>query len=173
LLKLFQINPFVRICQMALPHWLRECIQVTYDDQQQADDTDNVLNFPGGRIERRANDGGKSALDLVYQAAELVSGMQEEARQRETRAQSLCRSAVEKLRHAERRVEAAESALSFAESRLSSAEARLSAAELRAKNAETRARELDQALSRIEEAIRTRLLGETQNPSYNRRGVAA
>jgi hypothetical protein len=158
---------------MSLPNWLRECIQVTDVDQEQPEDSGNVLDFPRGRADPRTNDGGQSALDLVYQAAELVSNMQEEARQRETRAQGLCRSAVEKLRVAERRVEAAESALSFAESRLSSAEARLSAAELRAKNAETRARELDQALSHIEEAIRTRLLGETQHPNFHRRGAAA
>jgi DNA repair exonuclease SbcCD ATPase subunit len=164
---------FLRNDQMALPHWLRECIQVTDEDQQQPEDNVNVLNFPRERSDRRANGDGQSALDLVYQAAELVSDIQEEARQRETRAQNLCRSAVEKLRLAERRAEAAESALSLAESRLSSAEARLSAAELRAKNAETKARELDQALSRIEEAIRTRLLGETQNPNFHRRGAVA
>jgi hypothetical protein len=147
---------------MSLPHWLKECVQVTVEDhdQQQHEDNSNVLNFPQGRTDRRTND-GQSALDLVFQAAELVGNMQEEARQRETRAQSLCRGAIEKLRFAERRVEAAESALSIAESRLSSAEASLAAAELRAKNAETRARELDQALSRVEDAIRTRLLGET------------
>ena len=160
---------------MPLPHWLKECIQVTVEDQDQRqnEDSSNVLNFPQGRTDRRTND-GQSALDLVFQAAELVGNMQEEARQKETRAQSLCLEAIEKLRFAERRVEAAESALSLAESRLSSAEARLAAAELRAKNAETRARELDQALSRVEDAIRSRLLGEAQNPNHHRRtaGVA-
>ena len=156
---------------MSLPHWLAECIQDTVEDQDQhqPENSGNVLNFPQGRTDRRAND-GESALDLVFQAAELVGNMQEEARQREARAQSLCRSAVEKLRFAERRAETAESALSLAESRLSSAEARLCAAELRAKSAETRAHELDQALSRIEDAIRTKLLGE--KPDHHRRDAA-
>jgi hypothetical protein len=89
--------------------------------------------------------------------------MQDQARQTEIRAQTLCRSALENLRLAERRTEAAENALNLAESRIASAEAKLSTAELRAKNAETRARELDQALTLIEETIRTRLLGAGRN----------
>jgi hypothetical protein len=121
------------------------------------------VNFPRGRPDRRANDDGQSALNLVYQAAEVVGDLQDHVRQTETRAQNLCRSAVEKLRLAQRRAESAESALYHAESLVSSAEAKLSAAELRAKNAETKARELDRALSLIEETIRTRLLGETRN----------
>jgi hypothetical protein len=173
LLNFCDINVFLGIAPMTVPNWLKEVIQVTDQDQQESEESGNVLNFPRGRANQRADDGGQSALDLVYQAAELISGVQEEARQRETRAQSLCRSAVEKLRLAERRAEAAESALSFTESQLASAEARLSATEMRAKNAETKARELDNALSRTEEAIRTRLLGETQHFNYQRRGAAA
>jgi len=158
---------------MSLPHWLREHVQLTDEAQLESEFSANVLNFPRGRGDQRTDHSGQSALDLVYQAAELVSGMQDEARRRETRAQTLCRSAVEKLRLAERRVEAAETALSFAESRVSSAETRLAAAELRAKNAEAKARELDKALSRIEEAIRTKLLGERQNFYDQESGAAA
>jgi hypothetical protein len=142
---------------VALPHWLRECIQVT-DQDQASDGGENVLAFPRRRTELVRND-GKSAIDLVYQAAEAVGSMQDHARQTEFRAETLCRNAIEKLRLAERRTEAAENALNLAESRIASAEARLSAAELRAKNAETKAHELDQALTLIEEAIRTKLLG--------------
>lgn len=159
---------------MALPHWLRECIQITEVDQrQEPEEGANILNFPRTRTDRRGKGDGQSALDLVYQAAEVVSDLQDQVRQTETRTQSLCRSAVEKLRLSERRAEAAEHALYLAESRTSSAEAKLSAAELRAKNAETRARELEAALSLIEEAIRSRLLGEAQNPHDRRRGRAA
>ncbi|MFB9269237.1 hypothetical protein ACFFWD_40030 [Bradyrhizobium erythrophlei] len=157
---------------MALPHWLRECIQIT-EENQEPQDSGNVLNFPQGQTSARANDGGHSALDLVYQAAEVVGNLQDQARQTETRAQSLCRNAAERLRQAEKRMEAAESALYLAESRISSAEAKLSAAELRAKNAESRARELDHALSLIEEAIRTRLLGENQSAYCHRRAATA
>ena len=157
---------------MALPHWLRECIQVS-DQVEGSEQEENVVAFPRGRIGRTRNE-GQSALDLVYQAAEVVASLQDRARQIEARAQSLCRDAVEKLRLAERRTEAAENALNVAESRVASAEARLTAAELRASKAENRARELDQALTQIEQAIKTRLLGaagrsEHVSPALGRR----
>ena len=142
---------------MAIPSWLKECIQVT-DQDQELEESENVLPFSRERTEPVRND-GRSAIDLVYQAAEVVGNIQNHARQTEIRAETLCRNALDKLRSAETRAQAAENALNVSESRIASAEAKLSAAELRAKNAETRARELDQALSLIEEAIRTRLLG--------------
>jgi ABC-type phosphate transport system auxiliary subunit len=154
---------------VALPHWLRDCIQVT-DLDQASEEGENVLAFPR-RTEQVRND-GQSAIDLVYKAAEVVGDMQDQARQTEVRAQTLCRNAIEKLRLAERRTQAAENALNLAESRIASAEARLSAAELRAKKAETRAHELDQALTLIEEAIRTRLLGASRNVRGSSAAVA-
>jgi hypothetical protein len=129
------------------------------------------MAFPRRPIEPVRND-GQSAIDLVYQTAEVVGNLQDHARQTEIRAQALCRSALEKLRFAERRTEAAEKALNIAESRIASAEARLSAAELRAKKAETWARELDQALTLIEDAIRTRLLGAGRNDRGSSAAVA-
>jgi ABC-type phosphate transport system auxiliary subunit len=153
---------------VALPSWLRECIQVT-DQDQGAEQEETVLAFPRRRMPLR-ND-GQSAIDLVYQAAEVVGNLQDHARQIETRAQTLCRSALEKLRLAERRTEAAENALNLAESRIASAEGKLS--ELRAKKAEARARELDQALTLIEDAIRSKLLGEGPGAYVSRRGAAA
>jgi hypothetical protein len=155
---------------VALPSWLRECIQVT-DQDQGAEQEETVLAFPRRRIEPLRND-GQSAIDLVYQAAEVVGNLQDHARQTEIRAQTLCRNALEKLRLAEKRTESAENALNLAESCTASAEAKLSAAELRAKNAETRARELDQALSLIEETIRTRLLGAGRNVRGSSAAVA-
>jgi len=95
---------------MPLPHWLRECVQIMDEDQQQPEEGSNILNFSGKPTDQQANDGGRSALYLVYQAAELVGNMQEEACQREMRAQNLCRNAVERLQHAERRIQVAESA---------------------------------------------------------------
>jgi hypothetical protein len=156
--------------QVAIPHWLRECIQVT-DHDQGSEQEEKVLAFPR-RTEQVRND-GQSAVHLVYQAAEVVGNLHHHAREIEIRAQTLCRTAHEKLRSAERRAESAENALNLAESRIASAEAKLSTAELRAKNAETNARELDQALTLIEEAIRTRLLGESQGASVSRRRAAA
>jgi len=156
---------------VALPSWLRECIQVT-DQDQGAEQEEMVVAFPTRRIEPVRND-GQSAIDLVYQAAEVVGNLQDHAREVETRAQTLCRGALEKLRLAERRTEAAENALNLAESRVASAGAKLSAAELRAKKAEARARELDQALTLIEDAIRSKLLGESPGAYVSRRGAAA
>jgi hypothetical protein len=154
-----------------IPHWLRECIQVTDQDQGSEQD-EKVLAFPR-RTEPVRND-GQSAIDLVYQAAEVVGNLHHHAREIEIRAQTLCRTAREKLLLAERRTESAEKALNLAESRIASAEAKLSAAEHRAKNAETRAYELDQALTLIEEAIRTRLLlGESRGDYVSRRKAAA
>jgi len=71
---------------MSLPHWLREHVQLTDEAQLESEFSANVLNFPRGRADQRTDHSGQSALDLVYQAAELVSGMQDEARRRETRA---------------------------------------------------------------------------------------
>jgi hypothetical protein len=130
------------------------------------------MAFPKRPIEPAKND-GQSAIDLVYQAAEVVGNLQDNVRQIEIRAQTLCRNAIEKLRIAERRTEAAEMALNIAESRVASAEARLSAAELRAKKTETWAGELDQALTLIEDAIRSKLLGEGPSAYVSHRGAAA
>jgi hypothetical protein len=156
---------------VALPHWLTECIQVTDQDQGPERD-ENVMEFPKRPIEPVRND-GQSAINLVYQAAEVVGNLQEHARQTEIRAQNLCRSAFEKLRFAEGRTEAAEKALNIAESRIAAAEARLSEAESRAKKAEDWARELNQALASIENAIRSKLLGESPRAYVSRRGAAA
>jgi hypothetical protein len=88
----------------------------------------------------------------------------------------LCRSAAERLRHAEQRIEAGERArreliteaecklldasrvLKQAQSRLEAAEDRLTAVEFRAQAAEAEAHEAKQALALVEEAIRRRLL---------------
>ena len=67
---------------------------------------ENVLSFRPPS----APDEGATALDLVYQAANVFRSMEEHARETETRAQSLCASALERLRLAERRAEAAERA---------------------------------------------------------------
>ena len=67
---------------------------------------ENVLGFPPAS----APDKGATALDLVYQAADVFRSMEEHARETEARAQSLCTSALERLRLAEVRAEAAERA---------------------------------------------------------------
>ncbi len=120
--------------------------------------------------------GASGALDLVYQAAEMFRDLQDNARETEARAHSLCRAASEKLRVAEARAEAAEEAqreltvradqklqdasraLAQAQSNMSIQEERLLASEFRAQKAEAEVREVKRALALVEEAIRKRLL---------------
>jgi hypothetical protein len=133
---------------------------------------ENVLSFARSSVP----DSGATALDLVYQAADVFRGMQDHARETEARAQSLCKSAMERIRFAEMRTEAAERAqretiveaecklqdasraLDQAQSRIQAAQDRLTAVEFRAQAAEAEAREARQALALVEEAIRRRLL---------------
>ena len=68
---------------------------------------ENVLSF----IRPPVAATGAGALDLVYQAAELFSGIENNAREMETRAQAMCKSAAGRLRLAEQRTEFAENAL--------------------------------------------------------------
>jgi hypothetical protein len=136
------------------------------------DRNENVLSF----ARSSAPDYGATALGLVYQAAKVFSSMEDQARETEARAQSLCESAVKRLKLAEKRVEAAERerrqisteadcklqeasrALKQAQSRLAVAEDHVTALEFRAQAAEAEAREAKQALALVEEAIRRRLL---------------
>ena len=133
---------------------------------------EDVLTFPSPL----APDKGATALDLVYQAADVFRGMEKHARDTEARAQSLCTSALERLRLAEMRAEAAERAqhelivtaerklqhacraLEQAQSFIESQEDKLTAVELRAEVAEAEARQAREALALVEEAIRKRLL---------------
>jgi hypothetical protein len=133
---------------------------------------DNVLRL----VRPSDQDCGAKALDLVYQAAEVFTGMEDRAREVEVRAKSMCKDAAEKLKQAEKRIETAERvqreiiteadcklqeasrALRQAHSRVADAEDRLTAMEFRAQAAEAEAREAKQALSLVEEAIRRRLL---------------
>jgi protein subunit release factor A len=145
---------------------------------------ENVLSFHPAS----AHDKGAAALDLVDQAADVFRSMEEHARETEARAQSLCTSALERLRLAEMRAEAAERAqrefvitaehklkeacraLERAQSCIEAQKDKLTAAELRAEVAEAEARQAKEALALVEEAIRQRLLGS--NPDADGRSTA-
>jgi uncharacterized protein involved in type VI secretion and phage assembly len=134
--------------------------------------SEKVLKF----ARSSAPDYGATALNLVYQAAEVIGGIEDRARETEARAHSLCRSAAERLTIAEQRMEDAERerrelitatdcklqdasrALKQAQSRIAAVEDQLTAVEFRAEAAEAEAREARQALALVEEAIRRRLL---------------
>ncbi|WP_244549020.1 hypothetical protein [Bradyrhizobium canariense] len=146
---------------------------------------ENVLSF----ARTSAPDCGETALNLVYQAAEVFSSMEDHARETEARAQSLCKSAAERLKLAEKRLEAAERArreiiseadcklqdasraLRQAQSRIEAAEDQLVAVEFRAQAVEAEAREAKQALALVEEAIRRRLLCPNPDVDIRLNGV--
>ena len=133
--------------------WLRDRFQHPVLDPR---GNRNVLSF---RPAQPTRDQSAAVLDLVDQAAKVVTGIEDHARQIEARAQFLVKSALEKLQVLEGVVESSVQDLSVAQSRLATAEAQLANAEQRAERAEGRGRELEYALSRIEDAIRKQLLG--------------
>src|SRR5258708_9043842 len=65
---------------------------------------ENVLSFARPSVP----DSGATALNLIYQAAEVFRSIEDHARETEARAQSLCTSAAGRIRVAEMRTEAAE-----------------------------------------------------------------
>jgi hypothetical protein len=131
------------------------------------------------------SDHGRTVLNLVLQAAEIFGGMEEQLRETETRAQSICKSAEERVRLAEKHIEAAErarreivndagrklqdasKALTNAQSRIAAAEDKVTALEFRAQAAEAQLHDAKQALLLVEEAIRERLLSE-KRPSVEK-----
>jgi hypothetical protein len=139
---------------------------------QQAEMNQNLVRFPTSP----PKDLGANALNLVYQAAEIFSGIEERARETETHARAMCRSAVEKLQLAERRTHAAENTLSEvvsntdrklcdaskamdqAQATIQAATDRATAFELRAHLAEAQLHDAKQALLLVEKSIRERLL---------------
>jgi hypothetical protein len=136
------------------------------------------------------SDEATTALDLVYQAADVFREIQDRARETEVRAQSLCRAASEKVRLAEMRAENAEQAhrelmavidrklqdasraLGEAQSRINAQTDQLTAIEFRAQRAEVDARDAKRALVLVEEAIRKRLLNASDEHGGDLSAVA-
>jgi hypothetical protein len=81
---------------MALPDWLRECAPGPSDAESSNDPHENVLSSRRA-APRRPRNQSESALALVYQAAEELGAIEDQARETEARAHSLCKSAIEKL----------------------------------------------------------------------------
>ena len=135
-------------------------------------ESENVLSFPPSSPKEY----GTTALNLVHQAAEIFSGMENHARETEARAQSMCKSLAEKLQLAEVQRDSSERArreivnelnykiqdvtraLQLAEARITEAEERAVAAEFRAQATENQLYKANRELAAVEEAIRKRLL---------------
>jgi chromosome segregation ATPase len=159
--------------------WHRRTIRSRVADSSSAELAENISSVRDDLSVPRS-DQGALVIHMVHQAAELIRGMEQQAADIESRAQTLAKRVIGELELAERRlcsVEAArqaaeagineanlrtheaEIALENAESLAASTEAELSAAEQRVDEAEERAKEAGAALIRVEDAIRTRLLG--------------
>jgi hypothetical protein len=143
-----------------------------YRYKSSAGEDEKIVNFTAPAEKEY----GTTALNLVHQAAEIFSDMENRARETEARAQSLCESFAEKLQLAERQRDAAERArrevvnefnsklqdvsraLQQAQSRIVAAEDKATAAEFRAQAAEAKLYKANRELAAVEEAIRKRLL---------------
>ena len=135
-------------------------------------ENENVLRFS----QPAAKEYGTTALNLVHQAAEIFSDMEDHARKTEARAKSLSEDLTRKLQLAEQQRDASERArleiiselnyklkgvaraLQQAQSRIDHAEEQAAAAEMRAQAAENQVCKANRELAAIEEAIRKRLL---------------
>jgi hypothetical protein len=133
---------------------------------------ENILSF----AQSSAREYGTTALDLVHQAAEIFSDMENRARETEARAEAMCKSLTEKLQSAEKQRDASERArrevvhefngklqevsraLQQAQSRFTDAEDRATAADYRAQAAVVQLHQANAELAAVEDAIRKRLL---------------
>jgi hypothetical protein len=165
---------------------LRRPSPETPDDAMPRIDADNIVTFPASTT----RDGGATALDLIYQAAEIFTGIENRARDIEANARAMCQNAVDKLLDAERRVQTAEQArrdiiadvdrrlqdvalaLADAQARIDAADARATSADKRAAAAEAEAQTARRLLTQVEDAIRSRLLGEDIDAHAVRRASA-
>src|ERR1039458_8164643 len=77
-------------------NWLREHMRDHIANHSALDSAENVLSFqrsPNSKINP-----GAAALDVVYQAAELIRDVDNYATERNARAETLARQAIEKLK---------------------------------------------------------------------------
>jgi chromosome segregation ATPase len=147
----------------------------------------------GSHSAHSESEDGAAVLYLVYRAAEVLTAAEDRASDSEARALALASRTTEELKLAEQRLYALEAerqeiesklneancriqeselALKNSESRNAVAEAKFTAAERRALAAATRANAARAALLRIEEAIRTHLLGGDQRYSSQLKAAA-
>jgi hypothetical protein len=135
-------------------------------------ESENIVSFPPSVPKEY----GTTALNLVQQAAEIFSGMENHARETEARAQALCKSFADKLQVAEKQRDSSERArreivnelnqkiqevtraLQHAQTRITQAEERAIASEFRAQAAENQLHKANRELAAVEDAIRKRLL---------------
>jgi hypothetical protein len=140
------------------------------------DEDDKIVSFARQPAKEFVKAPGTTALSLMQQAAEMFEGIENQARQTEARAQSLCKGATERLKLAEKQRDASErarrelinefngrleqmsKAMQRAEKRVVAAEDHALAAEFRAQAAEAQLHKANRELAAIEDLIRKRLV---------------
>jgi chromosome segregation ATPase len=136
---------------------------------------ERVMRLPGATPTADTRGGSGTVLDLVYQAAAVIKGIENQAIEAEkTLDQShqqlqLARKRIEELEAEKRTAELwiseartklkeSDEAARVERARLEAAERKMCELEMRARKAEAHAKENANAVARIEEAIRTQLL---------------
>jgi hypothetical protein len=146
---------------------------------------ERVVRHPNATPTPDVKAGNGAVLDLVFQAAELIKGIENQATEAE-------KASYQQLQLKQRRIEELETELRTAQvliseartkvkevdevaraerARLETAERRMCELEMRARTAEAQAKENATAVFRIEEAIRTQLLAKRLPP--NKRALSA
>jgi len=142
-----------------------------HSERNDSERNEGILRFPAGSP-AASTKGCSAALNLVYQAAEVIKDIESQATEVE-------KTSYQKLQIAQKRIEELETELRSAQhcinearaklkesneiakaerSRLDIAEKRMCELEMRARTAEGQARENANSVARIEEAIRTQIL---------------
>lgn len=142
------------------------------------DEAARILRFPNAPERAKRNE-GEEALNLIYQAAKLVRGVEDRAAATEARARDLTEMAVARLqsvteqllaleaeRHAaDAKLQDSAKALVQAEAHIASLEQQLAQSELRTSEAQAKFSDMERSVERITEAIRVQLLQHGKHPA--------
>jgi len=160
-------------------NWLQEQTRGQVTKAELSECGQNILSFPTDMPGDSRYD-TSSALDVVSQAAGAIRSIQDRAVETELHAKALVETAIEKLRLAEARIHSAEAErgqaqadlsklsarlqeaereLAGTQSRIATVESELAKANQYMRAAETRAINAEKAVSQIDDAIRTKLIG--------------
>jgi septal ring factor EnvC (AmiA/AmiB activator) len=172
--------------------WLDTCVRNRSAVSPQRSSVESVSVRQAADNAGSARD-GEVVLDLINRAAETFQRMEQRANENEDYARDPIEKAVQKLKGAEKRIQQLEKqqleaearinevrsqlqvageALDRERARVAEAELQLGALEVRARSAETRAEECEKTLARIEDAVRTEILGQRPPDASRLRAVA-
>ncbi len=159
--------------------WAKQHLRDHLRDVASKESTQNILNFPDPTLDVSSRNASE-AFDFMSEAAAMIEFLKDRAAECEARAKALAESGFKNLHDAKNRTQTAEAErdrtqeelckvrerLEYAEreltrtrSRMTTAEFQLANAEKHIKAAETRAIKAERAVSEIEDAIRTQLVG--------------